>query len=142
MELKLKAVDIKKELIEECPLLRKENIWLTDDEYIIPSLDEVNKIIKKLSVSKIPYKNRKVECEEYALFLMADIRRYHIFNTELDENWAFGITTGYFDSFFSGRIVHDNNICLTIEGLKIIDPQIDTIFDFNENIFNPFFVRM
>lgn len=139
--LNLTSREIRKELLK-LPLMKKRNLWLTDMEYTLPAILELKRAVADCSVSGLPYKKNKMECEEFALFLMADIRRMHLYDSTLKLNWAFGIARGYLDTLFDGRMVHDNNICLTEDGVWIIDPMTDEIMKFEEEIFNPFFVRL
>jgi len=127
--MRIKFAEIKKEIKKIWPELH----WTlpTDPEYWTPTLQEIQDFINTQE-NDIPYTKGIYECEEFAIGLMSDLRRWRakkVINEDKSNhlNWAVGIALTI-KSGLSGDQVHYQNIALTSDkGIVLIEPQGNTI---------------
>lgn len=103
-------------------------LWITDKEYMVPNLKDVRKMISKVTVANLPHNESLNECEDYALLLMAAVRRYRIEFMDLipeeeQLNWAFGICG--LRKYRGLKYNHTVCFCVTNAGLYMFDAQFD-----------------
>jgi hypothetical protein len=102
--------------------------WLTDREYIAPTLQEVIDAVERCSVASLKTIDAISECEDFSEILAARIKMARIEKAQADLlkqeelfNWAFGIAFG--DMFKAWREYHYLNIFRSEEGLYLLEPQ-------------------
>ena len=130
--------DLKAKFKTQWPDLRQ--IWLRNDTYIIPSLKEMESVVKQY-VSDLPIIKGFNECENFALFLHAEVKKHGV-KSGLKHNWAFGDFICKKQSMFQGVVIHSACICLCEEGFYIIEPmENNRILKANED-YKPFFINL
>ena len=111
-------------------------IFPKDTRYKLPTHDELNNAVKESSVKDLKWPDGS-DCDDRALQLMARVR----FNRPF---WPFGECSGLLadsDMFGPGFIPHDRCTCLTTEGIRVIEPEDDSISKPHEN-FRIYWVRV
>lgn len=106
--------EVRAELKKQFPSLRHS--WLTDPNYQAPSFDALIRRVEMLWPSD-EYKSTVNECEEFALYLMADVRK-----EDFDQaaNWPFGLC---FAKQLNGqKTFHVLNIAVCKDGVFLVDP--------------------
>ena len=103
-------------------------MWITDTEYIVPTLKEVRKAIEKNAVSHFKATPKICECEDYSLILTANIRKARIEVLDLLEeeerlNWAFGFCG--LSQYRGAPFNHTICFSVTSSGLYFFDAQYD-----------------
>jgi hypothetical protein len=138
--------EVERKLVEVYPNLIEENVWPTDTKYLLPVLDEVVSAIERNSVKDLPYVSNIGECEEFALYLHAAIKKERHLNWEnlpKEEryNWAFGEAIGFrFDLLGSQN--HTMNIVITSDfEVRVIEPRNNGIQMADVDKFSAFFVK-
>ena len=122
-------------------------IWLVDKQYIIPTLDELNKALKDSKVEQMKFMNSINDCDDFALQLHASVKRMRgklAEDGKLDPSeqypWAFGEVIGM---QFRGRsFLHSQNICICQDGVYLVEPQEDRTWIADSKNDTVFFVRM
>lgn len=132
--------EIRTTLIDTFPELSHERIWLTDSKFLLPTSDELLEAVIANSVRDLPFKRITQECEEFALYLAAAIRRWHA-ATEPEANWALGECAGHLKGLM-GTTNHNANICVTIDEVVWIEPQSDLIHEANPDKYSIYMVKM
>ncbi|MDA8139530.1 MAG: hypothetical protein M0036_12845 [Desulfobacteraceae bacterium] len=108
-------------------------IVLSDPDYIRPTMEELSQTLNALEVQRMPYIPLLFECEEFALGLMYEVRKQHAQEAIAGRiaadrllNWPLGICAG---TRFRGRdLDHWANVCLTTDGVRLIEPQNNTVW--------------
>lgn len=137
--MKITSKDLKKEFKSEWNSLRQ--IWLRNKEYIIPELKDVEEVVKKY-ICDLPVINGFNECENFALYLHANVKKHIAEEGKLKLNWAFGDFICKKETLFFGTVIHTACICLCEEGFYIIEPlEKNKILKAN-NDYKPFFVNL
>jgi len=113
--------EIRELLIDVYPKLNHNRIWLTDAKFLLPTMDELIEAVNANSVKGLPFKSVTQECEEFALYLAADVRRWHA-TKEPEANWAFGECAGHMYGLL-GKTNHNANICITTNEVVWIEPK-------------------
>lgn len=116
---------IQKSLNEVWPDL--EQIWCFDQEYICPTKEEVQQFIVENGIDISEIKAKNPDCDDFALQLHAKVKRF--------ANWSFG-------EVFANKVqgwskLHNLNICCCQEGVFLIEPRKETIWNadaINDNI--------
>jgi len=134
----LSYTNLSKDLKKKWPRLK--STWFGQKEYYIPLTVEVAHMVQQHSVADMHYRNTTNECENYALFLWANIKKALVIEAELYYNmsitvpdkykytWALGFAMGLnFKHLLFNNGSHALNICRTKEGIILIDPQSDKI---------------
>lgn len=123
------SVKIEKQLYVLYPDLKTTG-WLfpKDTRYELPTLEQLEQCVDEVSVKSLKFPDGS-DCDDKALQLMARVRfKYPL--------WPFGECSGILvnDSVFNSKILpHDRNVCITQEGIKIIEPSNDDIMNPSEN---------
>jgi hypothetical protein len=101
---------------------------LSDPEWWLPAVETIKEEIKQVAVDRLTYVQHIFECEEFALALMYEIRRRRAdlalggkLPREQWRNFPLGRVVG--KRFRGEKVDHWINICLTKEGLYLIEPQ-------------------
>ena len=63
--------EIRTILKTNCPNLNNNSIWLTDKEFILPTIEEIKIAVKVNSVKDLPYIKNMNECEDYSFEIVA-----------------------------------------------------------------------
>jgi hypothetical protein len=113
-------------------------IWLFDRRYICPTHDELIKVIDKVWTRQ-KSRGELVDCDEQALFLHSDVKK-HLAKTDTDYTWAFGEVALTMSNGWPGP--HSQNICVTKEGIYLIEPQTKEIWKAHKRDDEPYWVRM
>lgn len=116
------------------------HIWLRNNEYIIPELKDVETVVEQYKCS-LPVIAGFNECENYALYLHAAVKKHIVEEGKLSLNWAFGDFICKKESLF-GTGVHTANICLCKEGFYIIEPMEENKVLKVNNDYKPFFINL
>ncbi|MHA2163494.1 MAG: hypothetical protein ACXACB_01995 [Promethearchaeota archaeon] len=102
--------------------------WLTDREYIAPTIAEVMEAVERCSVASLKTIDNISECEDFAEILAARIKEERIEKAQANLlkqeelfNWAFGFAFG--DKFRAWDEYHYLNIFRSEEGLRLLEPQ-------------------
>jgi hypothetical protein len=119
-------------------------IWLTDQSFNIPTFLELEKMVQTVSVSEIKYVSNKQECEEFALYLVCNIRRERNIDNADKFNWPFGLIFGLTEDYITNeKIPHYWNICRTEDKWwQYIEPQTNKIWNMKENILTPLRIKI
>ena len=115
-------------------------IWLRNKKYICPTLSELKIVIEQYPV-ETPVIEGFNECENFALFLHADVKRHNVLNSTGLYNWAFGDFICKKDSIF-GTGVHTACICLCKEGFVVVEPMENNKIITVLNEYKPFFINL
>jgi hypothetical protein len=118
--------DIKKLLLEHW--VKLPHPWLTSQEYHIPDVSEIRSIIPLSGVRDIQFQKDKMECENYALFLHAFVKKYCVEKKDWKHQVAFGDVIGLRMQTVSYNKSHALNIAITKQGIFLIEPQTYQIF--------------
>jgi hypothetical protein len=101
---------------------------LSDPEWACPHRAELEAAIKEMGIERLSYIRHLFECEEFATALMTTARGRRATMAETGKlpreqwrNWPLGIVCGA--RFRGVDEDHWINICLTREGLYLIEPQ-------------------
>jgi len=127
-------------LLDEFSELSEERATWRDPFFLVPYLAQLKEIVIRNSVKDIPSRPNRNECEEYALYLLADIRRdSQLMNNPY--NLAMGIADGFQYSDMMGWGAHTLNIALTHDsGIVITEPQTDVITVSDINVFSAYYI--
>jgi len=115
-------------------------IWLRNKEYVTPTIDELKEVVDKY-VCDLPIIQGFNECENFALFLHADVKKYIVKINKVHYNWAFGDFICKKESIF-GTGIHTACICLCEEGFVIIEPMENNKIITTINEYKPFFINL
>jgi len=132
--------EIRTILIGTFPELSHERIWLTDSQFLLPTPDELLEAVIANSVKDLPFRPITQECEEFALYLAAGIRRWHAAK-EPEANMALGECAGHLKGLM-GITNHNANLCITTVGVVWIEPQSDLIHEANPDKYSVYMVKM
>jgi hypothetical protein len=107
---------------------RRVVMVLSDPEWWLPTIEMIKEEIDQAATDRLTYVQHLFECEEFALALMFTIRRRRAdlalagrLSREQWRNLPLGRVVG--NRFRGKKIDHWINICLTQEGLYLIEPQ-------------------
>ena len=113
------------------PKLNPASVHLGDDIYVMPSKEELKRLLHKSRVDEYIYSDGILECNKYALLLFADIvrERYKDFHAgNISKNQLYSLTLGqiwYRDPLIGSHAI---NLCITHdEGILFAEPQNDKI---------------
>jgi hypothetical protein len=132
--------EIRTMLIDVYPELSHKRIWLTDSKFLLPTMDELTEAVAINSVKDLPFRSVTQECEEFALYLAADVRRWHAAK-EPEANWAFGEAAGHLYGLL-GVTNHNANLCITTDTVVWVEPQSDLIHIANPDKFSVYMVKI
>ena len=129
--MKILAFQLREELQPYFPLEKRGNIWLPDLWFYSPKLKEVEQFLQTSWVDKLNYIKDTWDCDDFALALLADCRRYTRWLVEfchVDRKEACPWTlVEVWDKQHSFNAVRTRD-----KGIKFIEPQSDKIFDYTE----------
>ena len=111
---------VKKTLLVHWPKL--PHVWLKSKDNHVPELEEIRKIIPLSGVRDIPYQEGKMECENYALFLHAFVKKHYL-GLPYKHQVAFGEVLGLRMETVNYDKSHAMNIVITQQGVYLIEPQ-------------------
>jgi len=124
----------------------RDNIWLLDQNFWIPKIEDIKEFLKESLVDKMEYIPEMFDCDDFALYLLSECRIYKHkkikeFNMPKEEwkSWAFGMALGEFSGVDG---VHALNFCYAREGFFMIEPQNDRIWEADITKDKPFFILM
>ena len=132
--------EIRQILIDTCPELSHERIWLTDPQFYLPTQDELLEAVIANSVKDLLFRKITQECEEFSLYLAANIRRWHAAK-EPEANMALGECAGHLHGLL-GITNHNANICITVDSVVWIEPQSDIISEVDPEKYSIYLVKM
>lgn len=95
---------------------------IRDTEYTVPTLEEVKKLLKETFIEEYQYRANSFDCDDYSLILDAFVKQEG-YKQGWSKPWAFGQVYGIFPDY--SPEFHARNIVLTVEGLYLIEPQLD-----------------
>lgn len=136
------ANDLKQEFKKQWPSLRQ--IWLRNNKYIVPTLEQVKKVTEKY-ICELSIIKGYNECENFALYLHANVKKHNVMQGIDKYNWAFGDFICQFTSTMFGDVIHTANICYTKEGFYFIEPMERNKIvksDKINNDYKPFFINL
>jgi len=112
----------------------RQTKWLfcKDTKYEVPSLAAMQEAIKKHSVRNLNMPSG-ADCDDRALQLMARIRLEFPL-------WPFGECSGILVG--ERFLPHDRNIAVVAEGLKIVEPENDSIMNPSEENYKIYWIRI
>ena len=116
-------------------------IFLTDKKYHEVPLAVLDDFLEQDKTNALTYKKAVGECEEFALVLHAEFRKYQWLNLGLDHNYAFGecIAT----KLMGRSYVHSLNCCFGEDGkFYLIEPQTDDYWLSSRKHDELYFVKM
>ena len=117
--------EIEKKLYSQYVDLRNTKwVFAKDTRYELPTLAQLKKCLSEVSIKNLKMPNGS-DCDDRALQLMARVRFKHPL-------WPFGECSGILidDNVFGSQFLpHDRNICVTTEGIKVIEPANDDIIE-------------
>ncbi len=119
---------------------RLRYIWILDRKFWVPSKAQLKNLLKISKVDKEKYIPLARDCEDFSLQLNADIKSRALDIYRDDLAIAFGEVAG---SEFRGRLyMHAVNICFCEEGVYLVEPQDDRIWEATSENDNVFFVKI
>lgn len=104
------------------------------------SAKDLADLVKENSVKNEAYMTRQQACEEFSLFLVADIRRYRYKTDPNGYNRPIGIVFGNMHNEVAEN--HYWNIALTTDGIYGVEPQTDEIWKMTEATDNPLLIKI
>lgn len=118
-------------------------IWPTDPIYEPMTLILLREVVQACSIAHMEFAGTVWDCDNFALQLHATVQKYQYNQMKKGAAskipWAFGECLG---TMFRGREEdHAINICITDEGIYLIEPQTNEIWKANKREDNPFFVK-
>jgi len=135
--MKITDKEIVKQLQTIWPKLEEDkNVWLADSAYWMPDRKWIDELLKASWIDKKKYIQSTWDCDDYALYLMAEAHYLVaglVWAEEIKKEdalpWAFGECWGYFNVDWNDIVKkHSINICITSdEGILLIEPQDDSI---------------
>jgi len=113
-------------------------IWLTDREYILPTLSQVKKYLKDSKVIHMKFIDDIQDCDDFALQLHAECKRVRGVMVELGdiprEEWKPWAVGECFGTKFKGvKGSHNLNIAVCEEGIYLIEAQNKSIWPIDIN---------
>jgi hypothetical protein len=137
--MKITSKDLKKEFKSEWKELRQ--IWLRNKEYVVPKLKDVEDITQQY-ICTLPVIPGFNECENFALYLHANVKKHIVEEGKLKLNWAFGDFICKKETMFFGTVIHTACICFCEEGFYFIEPlDQNKIVKANKD-YKPFFINL
>ena len=118
-------VKVRSKLKQLWPKLR--HIWLFDRLYYNPTLEELQQFLywaKAQKIAEISYNDMYnvgdvFDCDDFSVVAAALSKIYVKHNFKGTLPWSFGVTMG--NEFRGMPILHSLNICLTTEGIYLLD---------------------
>ena len=104
------------------------------------SVGRLAQLLNETQADRLPYIKKKGECEEFSLILHSAIKQKNIFDDKSKLTWAFGECIGR--KFVGFKGVHSANVCLTKEGVYLIEPQTDAYWKADPVSDDIFFIKM
>ena len=122
----VKSADVRKAIKAAWPKLKF--MVLSDREWWLPEVENVEAMVHEVAVDRMSFIPPLFECEEFSLALVAAIRgrradlyRAGKLQPERVRNWPLGVVCG---TRFQGEDVdHWINVCVTRQGVWLIEPQ-------------------
>jgi hypothetical protein len=121
----VKSKDIRKRLRAVWPKLR--HIWCDDGAYETLTTKTVDSLLKQSDVQERVFITNKNECEEFALFLLCDFKRFNILSRYTTHSWAFGVARARKHKGL--EFAHKLNIFLTDDKIYLVEPQTDEYWE-------------
>ena len=97
-------------------------IVIGDNEYHVPKIDEVQKLMKETFIEQYQYVVNKFDCDDFALIFDAFCKQQQYFN-DRDKPDAIGQVYGIFPDF--SPEYHARNIALCEDGWWLLEAQTD-----------------
>lgn len=122
--------DVLKILVSKLGQVFDKNIQihLSDGNYHLPSVPEVNEILNDDDLNLTKYVSELMDCDDYALLLKAEfVVRQNMYRKE--NPYCFGEVWGEFPTPHAINLFIDNN-----HQVWFVEPQTDEIFPLNEKI--------
>jgi len=114
--------------------------WLTDKKFSVPKLEQLKAFLSISELDKQEFIDHAQDCDDFALQLHAEAKRYFVQKEELKYPLAFGEC---FATRWAGfKKKHNANICVCEDGIYLIEPQTDEIRKANSKTDNILIVRM
>ena len=109
--------EVIRKLCRAWPNLNTKCLQIADAYYVLPTRNELEKLLFDSSVTAKQYKKEVRDCDDFALLLHADV----ILSRYCEElPWAFG-QIWYQDKKIGGHAI---NLCITYDvGMLLIEPQ-------------------
>jgi len=117
--------ELRQTLISHIP---QAYLVLRDNEYTVPKLEEVKKLLKETFFEKYQYRAESFDCDDFALILDAFVKQ-EAYKQGWKRSWTFGQAYGIFPDF--SPEFHARNIVLVKEGLYLVEPQLDEVRTIN-----------
>jgi hypothetical protein len=119
--------------------------WLADARFVLPSIEEVEKLLPLSKVRNLRFDGELADCDDYALELHAWVKRYRRgLSDSLPPgeryHWAFGEVLG--TCFRGVEQIHSINICVAEEGIFFIEPQTYEVWKGSPQRDNPLMIKM
>jgi len=128
---KISAKELKHQFLDQFPTLGFQG--LRSKRYWMPTLEKLKEAIKLTDVDRQIFLPDVNDCDSFSLQLHADIKRIRAVDAELGKipreewmPWAFGEAFGI--KFKGQQESHSLNICMTMEGIYLIEPQTDAMW--------------
>ena len=107
-------------------------VWCFDQEYVYPTLEDIKQFVAKNSMDISDIKAENPDCDDFALQLHAKVKRFH--------NWSFG--EAFCNKVAGWSVLHNLNICVCQEGVFLIDPKPNRIWQADTTNDNILWVRI
>ena len=134
----LKGSYILGKLFKVWPELNPGCVWIADSNYVMPTKEELKKILFRSQINQSGYKSEMNDCDDYALFLHVDVirQRYEDYKQgKISEDQAYPLAFGQIWYCSPTITVHAINICITCDkGILLIEPQQTKIFKPTEDM--------
>jgi len=115
-------------------------IWIMDKRFWVPNKDQLKNLLEISKVDKERFRPQVWDCNNFALHLNSDVKYKAMEHYNKKLPIAFGEVVG---SEFRGRFnMHAVNICFCEEGIYLIEPQDDRIWEAKSENDNVFFVKI
>jgi len=117
------------------------NIWLSDLEYEFPTRDQLESVIARDHTERLDMRGYQFDCDDFALQLSAAVNLYHGQQDQRSEApWPFGQIMGR--KFKGKKQSHTCNICVLEDGVLLIEPQTDEIWEADPDDDDPYFIKV
>jgi hypothetical protein len=119
----LTAVKIREQVKAIWPGIKFQ--WMTDEKFSIVPLQDIKNFLAQSDLDKAEFIDHKQDCDDFALQLHAEAKRYFVKNADLEKPLAFGEV--FCTKFDRVTTPHNANMAICEEGIYLIEPQTDVI---------------
>lgn len=126
-------------LYDMWPDLCHHCVWIFDSALWLQDVEFAKDIIHQSRVDKNKYRGEDYDCDDFAAELYVDYRKRAQKHNRTGKPAAFGRIMGW--RFNNANSPHAINIFLTANGIYLVEPQDDSIWEATHEKDRPFFIE-